>query len=98
MPRVVNGHKFRTFADTWEDSNFLTPEEKALIELKVELFGAFSEALEREGWTQTQLAKEAHMTQSEISRLIKVDANPKVDTLLRAAIPLGYKLRLVPCE
>ena len=80
--------------DTWNDPNFLTPTEKAFIDLKVEIFGAFLEAREKEGLTQAQLAEKANMTQSEIARLERTDANPKIDTLLRATVPLGYKLKL----
>jgi len=94
MPKVVNGHTFETFDDTWNDPNFLTPEEKALIDLKVEIFGALLEAREKEGLTQAQLAEKAHMTQPEIARLEKPNSNPKIDTLLRATVPLGYKLKL----
>jgi len=94
MPKTINGHTFETFADTWNDPNFLTPTEKAIIELKVQIFGALLEAREKEGWTQTQLAEKANLTQPEVARLEKPDANPKIDTLLRATVPLGYKLKL----
>ena len=95
MPKVVNGYTFETFSDTWAEPGFLTPEEKAVIELKTEIFGAFLDARETQGLTQAQLAEKAHMTQPEIARLEKPDSNPKIDTLLRATIPLGYKLSLV---
>ena len=98
MAITVNGHTLKTFDDTWNDPNFLSPEEKAIIDLKVEIFGAFLEAREKEGLTQAQLAKKAHMTQPEIARLEKPDANPKIDTLLRATVPLGYKLKLERIE
>ena len=95
MPKTINGHTFETFSDTWADPNFLTPEEKAVIELKTEIFGALLNAREEQGLTQAQLAEKANMTQPEIARLEKPDSNPKIDTLLRATVPLGYKLRLV---
>jgi len=94
MPVNINGHTFKTFDDTWNDPNYLTPERKAIIELKVEIFGALLEAREREGLTQAQLAEKANMTQPEIARLENSNANPKIDTLLRVAVPLGYRLKL----
>jgi len=94
MSLVINGHTLKTFDDTWNDSNFLTPEEKALIDLKIELFGAFIEAREKQGLTQAQLAEKARMTQPEIARLERPDANPKIETLLKVTVPLGYKLTL----
>jgi DNA-binding XRE family transcriptional regulator len=94
MAKTINGHTFETFEDTWNDPDFLMPEEKALIELKTEIFGAFLEAREKEGLTQSQLAEKAHMTQPEIARLERPDSNPKIDTLLRATVPLGYTLKL----
>ena len=98
MPKVINGHTFETFEDTWNDPNFLTPEEKALIDLKTEIFGALLEARENQGLTQAQLAKKAKMTQPEIARLENPDANPKIETLLRATVPLGYRLKLERIE
>jgi DNA-binding XRE family transcriptional regulator len=94
MPITVNGHTLKTFDDTWNDPNFLTPTEKEIIDFKVQLFGALLEAREKEGLTQAELAKKANMTQPEIARLEKPDANPKIDTLLRATVPMGYRLKL----
>jgi len=95
MSKTMNGHVFETFSNTWADPDFLTPEEKAIIELKTEIFGALLDAREKQGLTQAQLAEKAHMTQPEIARLERNDSNPKIDTLLRATVPLGYKLKLV---
>ena len=94
MPVKINGHTFETFDDTWNSPDYLTAKEKAVIDLKVEIFGALLEAREEQGLTQAQLAEKANMTQSEIARLEQPNANPKIDTLLRATVPLGYKLKL----
>ena len=94
MPKTINGHTFETFDDTWNDPNFLTPIDREIIDFKVQLFGTLLEAREAEGLTQAQLAEMAHITQPEIARLEKPDANPKIDTLLRATVPLGYRLKL----
>ena len=47
MPRLINEHTFETFSDTWADPDFLTSGEKAIIELKTEIFGAFLDAREK---------------------------------------------------
>ena len=94
MPKSINGHTFETFDDTWNKPGLLTDTEREIIDLKVQIFGALLEARESEGLTQARLAEIAHMTQPEIARLEKPGANPKIDTLLRVSVPLGYKLRL----
>ena len=91
---TVNGQTLKTFDDTWNDPNFMTPTEKEIIAFKIQVFEALLEAREKAGLTQAQLAEKAHMTQPEIARLEKPDANPKIDTLLRATVPLGYRLKL----
>ena len=51
----------------WDDPNYLTPEEKAEIDFKVEVKVAIIKKRESMGFTQTQLANFAHMTQPEVS-------------------------------
>jgi len=98
MPARTKKNEIRTFEDLWNDPNFLSPEEKAIIDLRVQLLGALVEAREKQGLTQTQLALQSNMTQPEIARLERLDANPKIDTLLRATLPLGYTLKLERIE
>ena len=98
MPANRRENNHRSFDDLWNSPDFLSAEEKALIELRVQLFGALVEAREQQGMTQTQLAQKANMTQPEIARLERMDANPKVVTFMRAALPLGYKLKLERIE
>lgn len=95
MPKTINGHTFSTFDDLWNNPNFLTLEEKAEIEFKVEIKRTIIEARESRGLTQTDIAKQASMTQPEIARLENEMNNPKISTLLRVLTPLGYKLTIV---
>jgi len=98
MPIKVNENTFKTYEDTWNDPNYLSAEEKALIEFRLELFAALTEAREKQGLSQRQLAKKANMTQPELARLEKANKNPRIETLLKATVPLGYKLKLERIE
>lgn len=48
------------------------------------------------GMTQRDLAKAADLTQPAIARLESKAATPQLDTLLKVAAALGYRLELVP--
>ena len=98
MPKTINGHTFATFNDLWEDPEFLTLEEKAEIDLRVEVKGTMIKARESMGYTQSDLANLAHMTQPEIARLEGEMKNPKVSTLIKVLVPLGYRLAIVPVD
>jgi ribosome-binding protein aMBF1 (putative translation factor) len=98
MPVTVNGNTFETYEDTWNDPNYLSAEEKAIIDFRIELFTALVEARQKQGLSQKQLSEKATLTQPEIARLEKANKNPRIDTLLRATVPLGYKLKLERIE
>lgn len=98
MPKTINGHTFSTFDDLWESPDFLTPEEKAEIDLCVEVKGTMIKARESKGYTQSDLAHLVHMTQPEIARLEGEMKNPKINTLLKVLVPLGYRLAIVPVD
>jgi DNA-binding XRE family transcriptional regulator len=95
VPKTINGNTFSTFNDLWDDPNYLTPEEKAEIDFKVEVKGAIIKKRESMGFTQTQLANFAHMTQPEIARIENELNNPKINTLIKVLTPLGYRLTVV---
>lgn len=48
------------------------------------------------GFTQRELAKAANLTQPAIARLESKAVIPQLDTLLKVAAALEYKLELVP--
>ena len=98
MPKTINGHTFATFNDLWDSPDFLTPEEKAEIDLRVEVKGTIIKARESMGYTQSDLANLAHMTQPEIARIENEMNNPKVNTLLKVLVPLGYRLAIVAVD
>lgn len=95
MPKIINGRTFSTFNDLWDSPDFLTPEEKAEIDFKVEVKRAIIEIRESLGLTQKELANMSNMTQPEIARLENEMNNPKINTLLKVLTPLGYKLTIV---
>ena len=87
------GSKFKEF---WQDKNFITEEQKAKIDLEVELIGKLIEAREKKGMTQTQLAEAAGLKQAAVARMEKMKVTPKIDTVIKLLRPLGYKLAIVP--
>ena len=98
VPKTINGHTFSTFNDLWDDPDYLTPEEKAEIDFKVEVKGAIIKMRESLGFTQSELANFAHMTQPEIARIENDMNNPKINTLLKVLAPLGYRLGVVKID
>ena len=98
MPKTINDHTFSTFNDLWNSPGFLTPEEKAEIDFKVEVKGAIIKMRERRGLTQSDLAGLAKMTQPEIARIENDMQNPKINTLLKVLTPLGYRLAVVAVD
>lgn len=86
---------------TWEEvrSRFhFTEEEKAAIALEEELIRTMIEIREKCGLTQAQMAEKCNMKQSMIARLEKSMHFPRVDTLLKVLVPMGYTLAIVPLE
>ena len=84
------------FRDLWNDPEFITYEQRAKIDLEVELIGKLIEAREQRGITQNKLAEMTGLKQSAIARLERMSVTPKVDTMIKILKPLGYKLAIVP--
>jgi DNA-binding XRE family transcriptional regulator len=95
MPMKIGETNYTTFEDLWNDS-ILTPDEKANIQLKVELMGKLIEAREKRGLTQKALADLCGVKQPFIARMEKGDTDPQITTLLKILQPLGYTLTIVP--
>lgn len=84
------------FRDLWNDSSFVSDEQKMRIDLQVELMKKMIEVRERQGLSQKQLAEKCGINQSAIARMEKMNNVPQVNTLLKLLAPLGYKLDIVP--
>ena len=67
----------------------LTPEEAALIELKLALSGGLKERRLARGVTQTQLARKLGSSQSRVAKMEAADPSVTVDLLVRAYLALG---------
>jgi transcriptional regulator with XRE-family HTH domain len=89
------GTKFREYIN---NSNLISEDLRAEIELEVEIIGKLIEARESRGITQAQLAEMSGLKQSSIARLEKMSATPQIDTLIKVLTPLGYKLSIVPAQ
>jgi len=74
----------------------ISEEDRELIAIEEELLLAVSEIREAQGMTQKELAEKAHIKQSAIARMEKMGHFPRIDSLLRVLLPLGYTLRIVP--
>ncbi len=93
MPMKIGDTSYTTFDDLWNNS-VLTPDEKANIQLKVELLGRIAEEREKRGLTQKALADICGVKHPFIARLEKGEIDPKITTLLKVLQPLGYTLTI----
>jgi len=95
MSMTIKGDTFTTFEDLWATSN-LTQTEKEEIEFETRLMGKLIEAREKKGISQERLAEMSGLKQPAIARLERMQATPRIDTLLKVLKPLGYTLAIVP--
>lgn len=88
-------------AKTWEEvkaSLNLTPEDEAAIALEEELITMMIKIREEKGLTQEQVAKLCNVKQPVIARLESGTHSPRIDSLLKILVPLGYRLQVVPIK
>ncbi|GHV25204.1 hypothetical protein FACS189465_3020 [Clostridia bacterium] len=71
-----------------------TPEDEAEIKLEGELIDAICEAREKSKLTQEQMAKKSSISQSVITKLENGVCSPKVRTLIKLLVPMGYRLSI----
>ena len=86
-----------TFQDYLKEAK-LTPAERAEIRLAVALPGRRIAARVARGMTQRDLAEASGLKQPAIARIESHRSVPRVDTLLKLLVPLGYTLKIVPLE
>jgi ribosome-binding protein aMBF1 (putative translation factor) len=82
------GWKFGTAADFLQ----LTPEEEALVELKVKLSNALQERRKKLGITQNQLAMKLRSSQSRVAKMEADDPTVSIDLLIRGLLSTGVGL------
>ena len=90
--------KVRTFKEYLYDEERISKEEREAILLEADLICKMIEAREEKGLTQKQLADKIGLKQPAIARLEKQKVVPKIDTMLKILVSLGYTLKIVPLE
>ena len=51
-----------------------------------------------QGLSQAALAEKCHIKQPALARMERLSHSPRLDSLLRILLPLGYTLRIEPLE
>jgi len=67
----------------------LSPEEAAIIEIKISLAKKFQTARKSKHLTQTQVAKLLHTSQSRVAKIEAGDPSVSLDLLIKGLISLG---------
>lgn len=86
---------------TWNDiekSLNFTPEEESAIQLEVDLIQATINAREKSNLSQRDLSKICGLKQPVIARIESRACSPKVETLLKMLLPMGYTLKVMPID
>lgn len=73
----------------------LTPEEAALVEMRLALSRTLRERRSAAGLTQTALAKQLGSSQSRVAKLEAGDASVSLELLIRALLAVGASRREV---
>ncbi len=84
---------------TWEElraSLNLTEEDEQAIAVERELINIMIRIREAKGLTQEQVAETCGVKQSAIARWESGKHSPRIDSLLKILVPLGYTLQVVP--
>lgn len=86
-----------TWNDVEKSLNF-TSEEEAAIQLEVDLIQATIDAREKSNLSQRDLSKICGLKQPVIARIESRARSPKVETLLKMLLPMGYTLKVMPID
>ena len=90
--------KYKNFDEMFNDNDYVSEEDREIINLEVKLIGKMIEAREKQGLTQRDLAKISGVKQPAIARIESLHSTPQLDTLLKVLIPLGYSLEIIPLQ
>ena len=90
--------KYKNFDEMFNDNDYVSEEDREIINLEVKLIGKMIEAREKQGLTQRDLAKISGVKQPAIARIECLRSTPQLDTLLKVLIPLGYSLEIIPLQ
>ena len=90
--------KYKNFDEMFNDNDYVSEEDREIINLEVKLIGKMIAAREKQGLTQRDLAKISGVKQPAIARIESLRSTPLLDTLLKVLIPLGYSLEIIPLQ
>lgn len=90
--------KYKNFDEMFNDNDYVSEEDREIINLEVKLIGKMIEAREKQGLTQRDLAKISGVKQPAIARIESLRFTPQLDTILKVLIPLGYSLEIIPLQ
>ena len=85
----------KTWDEFREELN-IDPELEEEIRIEKELIRTMIEIREAQKLSQAELADKCHMKQPSIARLERNTHSPRLDSILRVLIPLGYTIQIVP--
>ena len=86
--------EWNEFVKTFE----ITPEMERQIEFEKEIIETLVSIREAQGLSQAELATMANVKQPLIARLERGKHSPRIDSLLKLLVPLGYTLRIVKID
>ena len=84
-------YKNTTLRQLKKKTGWASPKEKELMEISLRLH----KAREKNGKSQSELAKEAHLTQQQLSK-VENGVSCNIKTFIKACHANGYKLELKP--
>ena len=84
--------------DEWQDvqKELFTEQEIEEAKIEAEILEVFIQARKKKLITQKQLEELCGIKQPMIARIENGETTPRVDTLIKLLLPLGYTLKVVP--
>jgi DNA-binding XRE family transcriptional regulator len=76
-----------------EDFLELTPEEVALVEVKLALSDYLREIRVKNHWTQTQVAHRIGSSQSRVAKMEAADSSVSLDLIIKSLVSMGATLK-----
>ena len=82
----------------WQDvqKELFTEQEIEEAKIEAEILEVFVEARKKKLITQKQLEELCGIKQPMIARIESGETTPRIDTLIKLLLPLGYTLKVVP--
>lgn len=84
---------------TWDELRGelrLSEEEEKIIQIEKDLIKTMVSIREEQGLSQAELAEMCNLKQPTIARMEKNSHSPRIDSILKVLVPLGYTLQIVP--